>query len=50
MDEDREPLHEIIKQSFEQLGNLVNEMINHKENSDALYMLHLVCKVFYKSN
>ena len=25
-------------------------MINHKENSDALYMLHLICKVFYASN
>ena len=25
-------------------------MINNKENSDALYMLHLVCKVFYVGN
>lgn len=25
-------------------------MINNKENDDALYMLHLICKVFYVSN
>ena len=25
-------------------------MINNKENNDALYMLHLICKVFYVSN
>ena len=25
-------------------------MINNKENEDALYMLHLICKVFYVSN
>jgi importin-7 len=25
-------------------------MINNKENTDALYMLHLVCKVFYVGN
>lgn len=25
-------------------------MIINKENSDALYMMHLVCKVFYVSN
>lgn len=50
MDEEREPLHQIIKDSFSVLGNLVNDMINHKENEDALYMLHLICKVFYVSN
>jgi len=32
------------------LGVLVNDMINNKENQDALYMLHLICKVFYVSN
>ena len=50
MDEDRLPLHEIIQTSFSVLGSLVNDMINNKENSDALYMLHLVCKVFYVGN
>mmetsp|Transcript_29520 Transcript_29520/g.44887 ORF Transcript_29520/g.44887 Transcript_29520/m.44887 type:complete len:666 (+) Transcript_29520:641-2638(+) len=25
-------------------------MINHREKEDALYMLHLICKVFYTSN
>jgi hypothetical protein len=50
MDEDRLPLHHIIQESFSVLGNLVNDMINNKENTDALYMLHLVCKVFYVGN
>ena len=50
LDEDREQLHHIIEQSFAVLGNLVNDMINNKENADALYMLHLICKVFYVSN
>jgi hypothetical protein len=49
-DEDRYPLHEIIKESFAILGSLINEMINNRENTDALYMLHLICKVFYVSN
>jgi importin-7 len=50
LDEDREPLHKIIQESFSVLGTLVNDMINNKENVDALYMLHLICKVFYVSN
>lgn len=50
LDEDRLPLHQIIKESFSVLGLLVNDMINSKENPDALYMLHLICKVFYVSN
>lgn len=32
LDEDRLPLHEIIKASFSVLGALVNDMINAKEN------------------
>ena len=32
------------------MGLLVNDMIKNKENLDALYMLHLICKVFYVSN
>lgn len=50
LDEDRAPLHQIIKGSFDRLGQLVNTMIVNKENVDALYMMHLVCKVFYVSN
>lgn len=50
LDEDRLALHEIIQKSFSVLGALVNDMINNKENNDALYMLHLICKVFYVSN
>ena len=50
LDEDRHALHDIIQQSFSVLGALVNDMINNKENNDALYMLHLICKVFYVGN
>jgi hypothetical protein len=50
LDEERLDLHSIIQKSFSVLGNLVNDMINNKENNDALYMLHLICKVFYVSN
>ena len=50
LDEEREPLFEIIKKSYDRLGQLVNEMIINKENTDALFMMHLVCKVFYTSN
>lgn len=50
MDEDRIPLFDIIQKSFNRLGELVNQMIANKENEDALFMMHLVCKVFYSSN
>lgn len=50
LDEEREPLFEIIRSSFERLGLLVNDMINHQDNIDALHMMHLVCKVFYTCN
>lgn len=50
LDEDRLPLHEIIKHSFQILGALVSQMMQHKDDPDALYMLHLICKVFYVSN
>jgi len=36
--------------SFDKLGALVNQMVGNIENVDALYMMHLVCKVFYVSN
>jgi hypothetical protein len=50
LDEDRLPLHNVIKESFSVLGALVSQMMQHKEDSDALHMLHLICKVFYVSN
>lgn len=46
----REELYRIIAETFPRLGGLVNEMIGQMDNEDALYMLHMVCKVFYKSN
>jgi importin-7 len=50
LDEDRLPLHAVIKDSFEILGSLVSQMMQHKDDADALHMLHLICKVFYVSN
>ena len=32
------------------LGPLINQLMTNKENSDALMILHLICKVFFKSN
>ena len=50
IDEDRIPLHEILGESFSVLGSLVNNMISHMENPDALQMLHRICKIFYAGN
>lgn len=50
LDEDREPLYEIVKGSFEKLGFLVNDMVNNITNVDALHMIHMVCKIFYSAN
>lgn len=50
MDEEREPLFLIINQAFSVLGGLVNDLISHRDNQDALHILHLICKVFYVSN
>ena len=36
MDDEREPLDEIIRQSFPILGMLGSEIISNKENEDAL--------------
>ena len=49
-DEDRKPVNEICKDVFSILGQRVNDMIKHKENEEALGMLHLILKVFYKYN
>lgn len=49
-DASREPLYQVIGCCFERLGELVNQMINNTGDPDALYMLLLVCKVFYAAN
>jgi hypothetical protein len=50
LDEDREPLQEIVLSSFSVLGGLVNDIASNLTNDDALYMLNLICKIFYVSN
>lgn len=48
--QDRLPLNQIIKDSFSVLGPLVKNIISNNGKSDALYMLYLIFKIFYKSN
>lgn len=48
--EERLPLYQIIRESFPVLVSLVNDMIKNKDNSDALYILYLIMKVFHKCN
>ena len=43
-------MYEIVKKTFDVIGLLVNDMMANKDNQDALFMLHLICKVFYTSN
>lgn len=50
MEEDREPLFQIIDFSFTKLGNLINTLVQHTESEIALNILYLICKVFYTSN
>lgn len=50
LDQDREPLQEIVQSSFSVLGGLVNDIASNLTNDDALYMLNLICKIFYVSN
>ena len=47
---ERKPLYSITKELFTVLGSLVNKLVPNKENYDTLYLLHLVCKVFFKYN
>ena len=49
MDESRAPLFDILGQTFDMLGGLVNQVIN-VESDFALEVLYLVCKIFYTSN
>ena len=50
LDQDREPLQEIVQSSFSVLGGLVNDIASNLTNDDALHMLNLICKIFYVSN
>lgn len=49
LDESREPLYDIIAQSFGILGGLINQLIN-VDSEQALEVLSLICKIFYVSN
>jgi len=50
MEEDREPLFDIINYSFKLLGGLINYLITKTDSDIALSILYLICKVFYTSN
>jgi hypothetical protein len=49
LEEDRIPLYNILGQSFEILGNLINSQIV-QENQSAFEIIYLVSKIFYISN
>lgn len=50
MEEDRDPLFEIVGQSFPILGSLIDQCLQNTSNETALKILYLICKVFYTSN
>ena len=50
LEDDRVPLHNIQKECFGTLGNLINHLLSNLENEIALRILHLICKIFYVSN
>jgi len=50
LEEDRIPLFGILNQSFDILGKLINQLMQHTNSEIALKILHLICKVFYTSN
>ena len=49
MDDDREPLHSIVAQTFSVLGGIVNQVIA-VEAEKAYEVLYLIAKIFYLSN
>lgn len=49
MDEDREPLHSIVEQTFTVLGGIVNTVIA-VEAETAYEVLYLISKIFYLCN
>ena len=46
----RELLNQMVIESFVVLLPLVNKLMENKEQEDALKVLHLIFKVFYKFN
>lgn len=50
LEEDRVPLFTVLNQSFDILGKLINQLMQHTHSETALKILHLICKVFYTSN
>jgi len=49
LDEDRQPLNDIVMHSIGLLGDLINQVVN-VESEGSLQMLHLICKIFYTAN
>ena len=46
----RGPLDDIVLRSYPVLGLLINDMMNNSGNEDALRILHLISKIFYRCN
>jgi hypothetical protein len=49
MEEEREPLIEIVQQTFPTLGGIVNQIIS-VEAEKAYEVLYLITKIFYLGN
>lgn len=49
LENERQPLFDIISQCFAILGGLVNQVIN-VESEKAYEVMYLVCKIFYTAN
>ena len=50
MDEERQPLFDLMDQMLPLMGNLVEACKGQLQNENALKLLHMVCKVFYIAN
>jgi hypothetical protein len=52
MGEERVPLFEIFTQVLDNLGNLVNSLMDHatQGNESALKILYFIVKIFYVAN
>jgi len=49
MEDEREPLFQIIAATFGILGGLINQVL-HMENEKAYEVLYIISKIFYVSN
>ena len=49
LDEERQPLNDLLLRSIDALGHLVNQAVN-SEDEGSLRVLQLVCKIFYAAN